>query len=347
MAAWFLARKGYDVTIIDGGGLDATSISAGIVSPLMPPPFLDAALKSKRLYLSEFSESVKEAPIYWVRNANDKCSRVVLESLERRGEKVLTFTEEPGLFETVSGFQIKIYREEVLNVVDSVLVDTGSIKNMVFREVGDVIAGIARVKCGSVVVGSKVLRPDVIIVASGPWLPEVLGFEIEALEVYSCETAFLDPRKPLKHSAIIDDSLDFYAAFWGQDAQVGDGLFRKVGKPLDAYSPDPQSISLFIDALARRVPESSYWRLKKVLSAPCAACKDTAPLVGPLKGCRNVILFAGFDGIGVTLAPALAESLARYLEGESAIDAAFSSQRSVKDLGVKPPEPFRLCGEPR
>jgi len=95
--------------------------------------------------------------------------------------------------------------------------------------------------------------------------------------------------------------------------------------------------------LEKRFPGSREWGLKAILSAPCSSCLDSRPLAGPLPGCSKTLVLTGLDGVGVTLAPRLASVIADYIIESRNIPGFYSTLRTFKDAGARPPEPYKLC----
>lgn len=340
MAAWSLLSRGFKVYAIDDASrLSATLISAGIVTPIMPEPFTRLALKSLEIYINSFTESAIKANLYWIYKS-DECSAEIARSLEMLGVDIEVLGMGSGIFRLSEGLNLKLHDKEFLAKLNTVIVDTGSLKARVLSKVEEYIVGKAKVDCGRVNVNGDIVEADYIIASMGPWSP----LPNNNARIYACETVFLKPAVNIEKSlALIDDSLDFYAAFRGGEAQIGNGGYRTSTRPEDLYSPDLESVSLVLEAFSLRVPDASGWEVNRILSAPCISCVDTAPAVGPLPGCPSTIVVTGLNGAGVSLAPALAEILADYIVGGREIPPYLRLDREAKDLGVKPPEPFRLC----
>jgi hypothetical protein len=314
----------------------------------MPEPFTSLARRSLRIYLEGgLREAAEPARIIWIRRL-DECSARIKSYVVSAGFNVEELASGPG--EAGHGsLAFTLHEGEEALLVDSAVVDTGRLQSLVESAV-DVIAveEPARVGCGSVFVGSRRLEADYVVAAMGPWtpLPRRLRGNVS---VYLCELLVM--RRGGEGTGapepLIDDSLDFYLLARGSEAVAGDGLYRELrGFPATSPSPDPESYGKVINALTERIIGSERWVLWDVLAAPCASCLDTGPIVGPHPDCRRLLLFTGLDGVGVTLAPALAEILADHVHSGSPEPFFSSPSRQVRDVGVRPPEPFRLCESP-
>ncbi len=353
MASWALARSGFKVAVVDGRrfhGLDATTLTAGIVTPLMPPPFAQIALESLRIYERHFPEACERYKLAWI-SLQRPCEREILALLRRHGVVGETL-EGPGIFD-LAGFNLVLREGETLAEASTLVVDSGLLRSHVLSDSGvELVEGLAsKVDCeGRVMVepGSRVLKGDVVVLATGAWtLGTLAGLQpLPRLRMYKCEAVFMRTAPYKGHggrAALVDDVLDFYVLVRGGEALVGDGAYVEVGSPEEAANPEPATVEALSEKLLARIPGSSEWRVYKAYSAPCSSCEDTRPLVGPLSGCERVVLFTGFNGVGVSLAPALSYALARHLTSGSPIPGEVSSLRDIEDLGLRPPEPTRLC----
>ncbi|MCE4610701.1 MAG: FAD-binding oxidoreductase [Desulfurococcales archaeon] len=340
MIAWTLSSRGFRVYAIDDESrLSATHVSAGIVTLLMPEPFIHMALRSLEVYRENFKSSAVEANLYWI-HKRDTCSIGIARTLDKLRVNLEFLSEGKRDFRVPEGLEFKLEEGEALARLNTVIVDTGSLRAEVLRNVEDYIVGRAKVKCGIVSIGNETVKADYIILSMGPWTP----LPKDTAMIYACETAFLKAIVNVEEAlALIDDSLDFYAVFRGGEVQVGNGGYRASTRPEELYSPDPESIGFVLDSLALRVAGASAWEVDRVLSVPCVSCPDAAPAVGPLPTCPSTIVATGLNGAGVSLAPALAEILADYIEGRKEIPSFLRLDRRVKDLGIRPSEPFRLC----
>ncbi|OUU23159.1 MAG: hypothetical protein CBC13_06065 [Planctomycetia bacterium TMED53] len=94
------------------------------------------------------------------------------------------------------------------------------------------------------------------------------------------------------------------------------GSCRRPGRggPVDA-----QLLQRIIDRCERFVPGVSSLPILRTWTGSRAATSDGKPLIGPMPGLKRTWLLGGFEGLGITQAPAAAELLCQRVLGEACI----------------------------
>ncbi len=331
--AYLLASEGARVALVAPQGRpSASGAAAGIVTTLMPPHLAELALRSASLIESVSPESIEYMKAYWV--PSEGCGEVERFN-ESRG--ILSRGEAPGWMRGAS----RVLRGRLP------VVDTGVLLTRLYSRVHGL--GVRLVDSEAVAVGEDRVETgeEVIegrpVVAAGPWSARLVP-QLEALTtIYRCQVLSVrSPPRELRRTVIIDDDIDFYMVCWDSECLVGDGSNDEIAAIEDGFSPDLDDLLDVAYRASERVPwllesrAASYW------AAPCIAALDSSPLLGPPRG-SPVAVLTGFNGAGVTLAPASAEIMARWLLGRAPLPGFLRADRRVERVGVWPPEPFRLC----
>ncbi|MCE4603772.1 MAG: FAD-binding oxidoreductase [Aeropyrum sp.] len=345
MASWFLSRAGYRVYIYEQNPNlpTASRISAGIIDLTLPPWILPLALESLSIYRSYFREAVRDAPIYWVSKLDSSCS----DSTYRELSKLQLVKDEvggPAKVDLGVDRSMAVGHGEVLRVIPSALVDTGDIYRAVLESerIELVEARVSAISCGEVYAGSSRSKFDLVVVSVGAWVAEIAGLEMLSgkFHIYSCDS--ISFKNGLVEAAVIDDSTGFYLAERPGEILAGDGCCKPVERPEDGFSPDIDTIVDVAMKVEKRIPHLSHSSVTAFRSSPCLTAKDAAPVVGPIPGCSSNYAILGLDGIGVTLAPALARMVTEAIEGRREIPRRLSSERQFNDVGGVL-EPSSLC----
>lgn len=331
MAAYMLAGRGGRVAVLTPapGALTASGAAAGIVTTLMPPRLAEMALRSAELIGGIAPQSLEFMKAYWVPGSD--CSSVEAFNVERG----IFYRARPP--EWINADNIYEGRLAV--------VDTGVLMTTLHSLLSSM--GVALLEERAVVVDegvvytSKGVVRGAPVVAAGPWSRELLPELKPSTLIYRCQVASLrSPPPNARRTIVIDDELDFYVICWGSECLVGDGANDEIYRIEDGFKPELDDLIEVAYKASERLPWLSEARVTSYWAAPCIAALDAAPLVGMLR--KGVWVITGFNGAGVTLAPASAEVLAGAVEGVSPppfLDAG----REIKPIDAWPPEPFRLC----
>lgn len=99
-----------------------------------------------------------------------------------------------------------------------------------------------------------------------------------------------------------------------QTDQLCLGSSRRPGEPGPV---DPNMMMRVIDRCERFVPSVKTLPILRTWTGARAATSDGKPLLGPVPGLQRTWIAAGFEGLGITQAPAAAELIRQRIMGES------------------------------
>lgn len=330
--AYMLSSLGFRVRVVEPGWsqLAASWAAAGIVTTLMPPPLASLALRSYNIVKSVEPDSIEMFRAYWI---SDGCKEIEEYNVENG---IFKPGKPPSLMEGVD--QVYVGRLPV--------VDTGLFLSSLESRLRSLSVGFntsRAIALGKGFVETENSRLDGIpIVAAGPWSVQLLPLLKNAATVYRCQVLAVRgvPRNARK-TVIIDDIIDFYAVCWNNECLVGDGNNDEIQSIDDGFTPDLSDLLDTVYRASERLPWLLEARISSYWAAPCIAALDAYPLVGPVD--EDLLVITGFNGAGVTLAPASAEILAKSIAFNEKVPEILAAGRTVEPVEVWPPEPFRLC----
>lgn len=318
--ALILTRRGHKVSLYESDypGYGATGRSAGVVVTIFEEELLKLVKKTLDFYLSlpgsrEFVQPVDALYL----NRSGTCIAKLIRIHESTGIPV---PDEP-VPEVGVDFN---YRRDYHTVIRAYLIDVGMTINTIYSEFlkagGEVIEGPVVRKGDSFYNRGERINGK-IVVAAGPWsqslLPEIIGSTV----VYRCQAASVEGPTP--RMLIEDDALEYYLVPTGESRFIiGDGSNPIISDPFEGYNPDPEDTYQVLEKYALRVPEAWESRIVQLWSAPCITTGDGFPLAG--KVYDEVYVLTGFNGAGISLAPAIAMILADELEEKSRVPRVFS-----------------------
>ncbi len=165
------------------------------------------------------------------------------------------------------------------------------------------------------------LNADLVVVAAGAWSAALLrrsgihahlkSYRTQALVTAPLESA---PSLPMLHEL----PEGFYFRPDQAGLLLGDGTEEREVDP-SGYNTqaDFELYSEIARWISRRVPSLSTVGFARGWAGLCVGTPDRLPLVGRVGEGEGLYLFAGFNGMGIMRAPALAEALAEALLGGS------------------------------
>ncbi len=333
-----LARRGVEARVyeMEYPGYSASGRSAGILVTILPENLLPLALESRDFYtgLPESRGRISRADALWIPEGRE-CSRRILDLHAEHG---LEFREGVDPSEA-AGLE---YRAEWGHVITEYIVDTGWVVNALQAEASRLGVEIvdARVELRGDVyyaVAGSVEKPveAPVVVAAGPWTPS-LAPGVEGLTVYRCQMASVEGTRP--RLVVEDDEAGFYLVPVGVSRfNIGDGSNAMVENPLDGFNPDREDTLRVLEAYASRVEEGWEARIIQEWAAPCVTTGDSYPVAAEVDS--GVYVLTGFDGAGITLAPAVARILADHIVGGEPIPMWLAEARRRR--GVE--EPYNVC----
>lgn len=341
--AVLLAREGAKVRLYEqeAPGYGASGRSAGIVVTIMPETLLDYSLASIAFYRSLEWEAplVRSVSALWFAPSR-KCMLSLLESHGKRG----LASRPAGMGEIPPG--IVVGDEDNPAIVEEYIVDVGSTVNalqtvaaslgvdIVYRHVTGVGDGW--------VLSSGIRDEGTVVVAAGAWSRGLLQGRLEGLVEYRCQLSSVEGERP--NILVEDDVNGFYIVPIGESRMnIGDGSNTPISDPLEGYNTDLEDMYNVIERAASRIPSLWESRLVSAWSAPCNTSPDGLPAAGALD--ENLYVLTGFNGAGLTLAPAVAGELAGEILGSGTVNKIFRVERLKHAVTPRswPPEPYDPC----
>ena len=205
------------------------------------------------------------------------------------------------------------------------------------------VAGTAQPAGADAVVDGERLSADCVVWACGAWLaklfPDLVEIRVTKQDVYffGASAAWRTPGVPAW--------VDYDGAVYGLGDLDGRGV--KVAPdfegphfdPDDDGPPSPEAEHRAREYLARRFPSLARAPLAGVRTCPYALTRDTNFVVAPHPAHETVWLVGGGSGHGFKHGPALAEYVARLLEGVEEREERFAlgpraASRSLRTAGT-------------
>lgn len=194
------------------------------------------------------------------------------------------------------------------------------------------------------------LASEEVVVAAGPWTPALLrgsgvALPLKPYRVQALTTAPLPevPVLPMYHEL----PEGRYLRPDQESLLLGDGSEHAEADP-GSYNThaDFRLHTEIASWVARRLPGLGDVRMARGWAGLCVATPDRFPLVGAVAAVDGLHVLAGFNGLGVMRAPALARALADLLlRRRPAVDLApFSPDRFPEDVDFAIREGFTLQG---
>ncbi len=342
--ALILARRGWKVRLYEQEfpGSSASGRSAGIIVTIFEKELLMKSLESLKFYrsLPEGSERVVEKRAAYFAKSFE-CISKLFEIHSGIGLETRFCIGEEDLGVEFEG------RGDPSGLITIYLLDTGwaiSALQSTLTEMGvEIISRGVRAHRGKLYVGDKILN-GITIISAGPWSPILirglnLGIDLEDYStIYRCQMASVEGPTP--KIVIEDDALDYYLVPVSMSRfNIGNGPNTIIDTPENGFHYDLEDIYTVIERYAERVPQAWESRIIQVWSAPCITGSDGLPIIDKIS--ENILIFTGFDGAGMSLAPAYARTLADYIEGAGSIPSYTRISNKPKTHG-RVIEPYNL-----
>jgi glycine/D-amino acid oxidase-like deaminating enzyme len=323
--AYMLSERGYDVALVGlpelmrivGGS------SSGILTYHMPPPFIDWSLETLDFYL-RLGEGVVERTLCLWMSRDRGFVEAVSSRVRERGVRVRRASE--GYLRDL-GLDIVFLDDEVVTLGDGFRINVGRLVEALSSKLESmgvrIVKGWGELEGGSVRVGGEVIRGNTIIVAAGAWSREILG--LHNTIIYKCQAVRLE--EPRVEYMVIDDSIGFYMnKMQDNTVALGDGIKVVTGTPEEALKADKWVVEEVIGRARRRGIIAGY-KIAYTVSAPCIGTGDAYPLVG--KVTDNVYTITALNGVGFSIAPALARMLVDHLTKGARIPEQLNPRREI------------------
>ncbi len=340
-----LAKHGYKVAVYDQGRLEdsATAKAAGILTFQMPPPFVDWAVETLNIYrgMRGSDEGLKDvgALLFSVESG-------CVERIKRwiSSYNLKAYSIDASRAESIAGVELHVERDEEILYTSEFLVDIGWLLNTYQKLLSEYDAEVrygvsVSLSDNEVIAGGVKIRGEVVV-AAGSWTPILLPELKDKLIMYRCQVASV---KGVKLGVIIEDDVsDYYASPAGSNSiLLGDGSNTRLTEPNEGYKPDMWETYELMEKLARRIKGVEETYPESVWSAPCVAGRDGFPVAGAVS--EGLYVIAGFNGVGISLAPAVAERVADVIRGVRKISEMLDPHREIKAVLMELPEPYRFC----
>lgn len=331
--AYMLAERGYRVALVGLPELVAmvAGSSSGILTYHMPPPFIDWSLRTLNFY-EKLGGVVERIPCIWM-SSDVEFVRYVKSRIGDNGIRIKFISGE-----TLRdyGIEIPVFDYEVITLGDGFNIRVSRLIEVLASRVNEMGANIIRgwgvINGSTVRVGGESIVGETIIVAAGAWSRDLVG--LNNTIIYKCQAVRLEEPK-LKYM-VIDDTIGYYANIAQDDTvALGDGIKVVVKEPEEALRADKWVIEEVIGRARRRGLISNY-KISYVVSAPCIGTSDSYPVVGRVRD--NIYVITALDGVGFSIAPAVAEILVDNLTRGSRIPEELKPDREMS--GSEPREPI-------
>lgn len=318
--ALILARRGHKVILYEQEypGCSATGRSAGIIVTIFEDKLLKLALESLDFYLSlpGADEIVKPKKALYLHKSGVCISKLL--KIHKSNHIAIPDDVDPDL-----GVEFD-YGKDYYAVIRTYLTDAGWTINTLYSEFlrhGGVIVDGPVERRGDSFYHSGNRIEGKIVISAGPWTRQLLPEIEDSTVIYRCQAASVEGPTP--RMIIEDDALEYYLVPTSESRFViGDGGNPVIKDPTEGFNPDPEDTYSVLERYARRVPEAWESRVVQMWAAPCITTGDSLPLAG--KVFDDVYVLTGFDGAGISLAPAVARLLADELEGRGKVPNEFS-----------------------
>ncbi len=338
-----LAGEGVKVRLYEqeAPGYGASGRSAGIIVTIMPEALLDHALASAAFYsdLEWEAPLVRSVSALWFAPSR-KCLWSLLEMHKKRG----LASRPASRGEIPPG--IVVGDDDNPAIIEEYIVDVGSTVNAlqtVAVSLGVDIVYRRVTSVGDGWVSSNGIRDEgTVVVAAGAWSRGLLQGRLEGLVEYRCQLSSVEGERP--NILVEDDANGFYIVPIGESRMnIGDGSNTPISDPFEGYNTDLDDMYNVIERAASRIPSLWESRLVSAWSAPCNTSTDGLPVAGALE--EDLYVLTGFNGAGLTLAPAVAGELASEILGSGPVSKMFRVERLKRAaaIGSWPPEPYDPC----
>ncbi len=332
--AYMLAERGYNVALVGIPELMrmAAGSSSGILTYHMPSPFIEWSLETLDFYLRLDGEVIVRTPCLWISRDEDFVE-MVSSKVREYGVRVKRVSED---YLRSLGLDIVFLGDEVVTLGDGFRINVGRLIDSLVSKLKSmevsIVEGWGVLDGDAVRVGDRVIRGDTIIVAAGAWSKEILG--LNNTIIYKCQAVRLE--EPRIEYMVIDDSIGFYINKMEDNTiALGDGIKVVVRAPEEALRADRWVMEEVISRARIRGVITEY-KIAYTVSAPCIGTGDTYPLVGQVA--QNIYTITALNGVGFSIAPALARILVEHLTKSSRIPEQLDPKREIK--ADEPREPI-------
>jgi glycine/D-amino acid oxidase-like deaminating enzyme len=354
-AAYFLARRGIDVVLVEANApaAEATGAADGAVSVASkrPGPMMSAALAGIRLYreLAEdglFADVFKRRSTFIIAASEEECRVLAAhaDALASAGVEVERLTPEATFrrFPVLSdkalmavevhdeghaiGYQI-VHR--LLTAAQVNVLRNQTVRRFV-ADTGGRVSGVET--------ENRRLSADIVILAAGSGSARLMG--LEDILIPRKGQLLVTERAPELNRAMPGAIMSGrYLLSKGSQTAASDKPARGIGLVIDPLATgqfliggtredfgdrrtnDLEAVSQILADAVALVPGLADVRLLRSFAGVRTAVADNLPLVGRLPGLENAFVATGFEGDGICLGPIAGKSIADLACGaEPSID---------------------------
>jgi glycine/D-amino acid oxidase-like deaminating enzyme len=332
--AYMLAERGYTVALAGLPSLMriAAGSSSGILTYHMPSPFLEWSLETLEFYSKLNAEIIERTLCLWM-SRDAGFVDMVSSRVRGHGIRVRRVSED---YLRSLGFEMRTLEGEIVTVGEGFRINVGRLIDTLLSKLEvmgvDVIEGWGVIEGGVTRVNDRVVKGGSVIVAAGAWSRELLGLRNAIL--YKCQAVRLE--EPKLGYMVIDDSIGYYINRMQDDTiALGNGIKVVVETPEEAFKADKWVVEEVLRRATKRGVIAGY-RIAYTVSAPCIGTGDSYPLVGEVS--EGIYTLTAFNGVGFSIAPALARILVDHLVKGTKIPEQVDPKREIE--GREPVEPI-------
>jgi glycine oxidase len=315
--AELLSRERHQVTLLerDQVGAHASGAAAGLLAPYSEFPDTDVGDRSSSLF-PELVARIESASGVEVEYRPGESLAVAFEEEERLGggrwmDAAACRNLEPGLNHDLLG--ATLFRQAQITPPRFVqaLARTASAQGASVRP-GTPATGfeLSAGEVRGVRAGSELIASDFVVLAAGPWTPEVAsraGIDVGVLPRRGQLVALRPADKVLRRIVTWGH---FYLVPKPDGTVVLGSTEEEAG--FDAR-PTAAGISVLLEVAQHLVPALARATVERVWAALRPATEDGLPVVGPSNRHANVILATGHNRNGILLAPHTAVTVAELI----------------------------------
>jgi sarcosine oxidase len=354
--AWWLARDGIEVTLVDQfepGDRRATSggetrlIRCGHGSD---PHYTASARRARTLWRELEAESgadlLIECGLVWFARETHGWAAQSEATMRAQGIPVerLSVDEGERLFPSFRGDDLEFLLHEPEAGVLRAQKAIQTLAAQAYGHGAKLVQGRATPEGDRVVVGDDVLEGDVVVWACGGWLSQLFPHLVSVKTTHQ-DLFFMDGGEPWTRAP---GWVDYDGAVYGTGDLDGLGVKGAPdfeGPPLapddDLPASDPRNEQWIRDYFARRFPALADAPLKSSTTCRYELSPDSHFIAAPHPEHPSVWLLGGGSGHGFKHGPAMAERMAAALRGEEPLPERFrlgprSAAHSMRTAGSNP-----------
>jgi glycine/D-amino acid oxidase-like deaminating enzyme len=348
--AYYLARQGISVLVLESGRPGAGSSGSGqgnFVLPIAPGHHLALALESRRLYVELARDLRSDFELQWTGSLRLAQSEQEWEALLDRAVLLRAAGLRPGMLDGPDLSRLEAAVADDLRG-GLFLPDDGHLNQLALLQAlaSDAARMDARILSGCAVHGFVTsgdrldgvvtqegeILADRTVLAAGAYSAPLAGQIGLRLPIWprKGEVLVMEVRRPFLRSVVMDAGHRFGGSLAPEPkenplatpgiitavAQARSGTCLVGGSSLFAgfdRSSSRQAIRAIAQRACRLVPALRQARCIRTYVGLRPWTRDAMPILGPVEGMEKLVIAAGHDSLGVTLAPASGKLVADYI----------------------------------